>query len=460
MSQSSSSGRGLFSGNLGYVLAVAGSAVGLGNIWRFPYLAAKYGGGIFLLVYFLLLFTFGYALIMAETSLGRNTRLSPVGAYRSFADKQHPFLKIGGWLNAIVPMIILPYYCLIGGWIVKYMFEYVTGGSTAAATDGFFVGFITSNFTPVFWHLIFLGCTALIILKGVEKGVERASVVMMPILLILAFVVAVYSMTRPGAGAGIAYYLIPDFSKFSIMTVVAACGQLFFSLSVGMGILITYGSYMKKDVDLEQSVHHIEIFDTGIAFMAGLMVIPSVFAFSGGDEAALGKGPGLMFITLPKVFDSMKGGSIIGALFFLLVLFAALTSSVSVMEAVVSSVMDKFRWNREKATVLVALVTAIVGIVVCLGYNLLYFELRLPNDSVGQILDVMDYISNYVLMPVVALASCVMVGWVLGPKSIIDEVTRNGERFGREKLYVAMIKIVAPVLLLFLLLQSLGVVKL
>ncbi|MBR5883535.1 MAG: sodium-dependent transporter, partial [Mailhella sp.] len=241
MSSNSGDSRGLFSGNLGYILAVAGSAVGLGNIWRFPYLTAKYGGGIFLLIYFLLLFTFGYALIMAETSLGRNTRLSPVGAYRTFADKASGFLKMGGWLNAIVPMIILPYYCLIGGWVIKYMFEYLTGGGTGAAADGFFVGFITSDFVPVTWHLIFLGCTAAIILMGVQKGVERASVIMMPILLVLAFIIAVYSMTRPGAGAGIAYYLIPDFSKFSIMTVVAACGQLFFSLSVGMGILITYG---------------------------------------------------------------------------------------------------------------------------------------------------------------------------------------------------------------------------
>ena len=237
------SARGLFSGHIGFILAVAGSAVGLGNIWRFPYLAAKYGGGIFLLVYIILMLTFGYALIVAETSLGRKTRLSPVGAYRSFGQmKSNPFLVFGGWVNAVVPMLILPYYCLIGGWIIKFLFEYVTGQVSTVAADGYFGGFISSTWEPVLWHLIFLGCTLGIILKGVEGGVERASRVMMPLLLILAFIVAIYSMTRPGAGAGIYYYLVPDFSKFSIMTVVAACGQLFFSLSIGMGILITYGS--------------------------------------------------------------------------------------------------------------------------------------------------------------------------------------------------------------------------
>ena len=449
MSSNSGDSRGLFSGNLGYILAVAGSAVGLGNIWRFPYLTAKYGGGIFLLIYFLLLFTFGYALIMAETSLGRKTRLSPVGAYRSFADKQHSFLKIGGWLNAIVPMIILPYYCLIGGWIVKYMFEYLTGGSTAAAADGFFVGFITSNFVPVFWHLLFLGCTALIILKGVQKGVERASVVMMPILLVLAAVVAVYSMTRPGAGAGIAYYLIPDFSKFSLMTVVAACGQLFFSLSVGMGILITYGSYMKKDVDVEKATIRIGLMDTTVALLAGFMIIPAVFAFSGGDAAAVNAGPGLMFITIPKVFSSMGMGTFIGAAFFIMVFFAALTSSISILETCVSTLTDELKWSRKRATMFMFFEAIALGVPCSLGFGAWDF-ISIAGLS---ILDMMDFLASSILCPLCALLTCLLISRMVGIQKLVDEI-KSSSAFKGEAVFRFCVTYLAPVILTLVLVSS------
>jgi len=449
MSSNSGDSRGLFSGNLGYILAVAGSAVGLGNIWRFPYLAAKYGGGIFLLIYFLLLFTFGYALIMAETSLGRKTRLSAVGAYRSIGGSEHPFLKIGGWLNAIVPMIILPYYCLIGGWIVKYMFEYLTGGSTGAAADGFFVGFITSNFVPVFWHLVFLGCTALIILKGVQKGVERASVVMMPILLVLAAIVAVYSMTRPGAGAGIAYYLIPDFSKFSIMTVVAACGQLFFSLSVGMGILITYGSYMKKEVDVEKATIRIGLMDTTVAMLAGFMIIPAVFAFSGGDAAAVNAGPGLMFITIPKVFASMGMGTFIGAAFFIMVFFAALTSSISILETCVSTLTDELKWSRKRATLFMFFEAVALGIPCSLGFGAWDF-ISIAGLS---ILDMMDFLASSILCPLCALLTCLLISRVVGIQKLVDEI-KSSSAFRGENVFRFCVTYLAPVILTLVLLSS------
>jgi len=450
MSSNSGDSRGLFSGNIGYILAVAGSAVGLGNIWRFPYLTAKYGGGIFLLIYFLLLFTFGYALIMAETSLGRKTRLSPVGAYRAFAgSKEHSFLKIGGWLNAIVPMIILPYYCLIGGWIVKYMFEYLTGGSTSAAADGFFVGFITSNFVPVFWHLLFLGCTALIILKGVQKGVERASVVMMPILLVLAVIVAVYSMTRPGAGAGIAYYLIPDFSKFSLMTVVAACGQLFFSLSVGMGILITYGSYMKKDVDVEKATIRIGLMDTTVALLAGFMIIPAVFAFSGGDAAAVNAGPGLMFITIPKVFESMGMGSFIGAAFFVMVFFAALTSSISILETCVSTLTDELKWSRKRATLFMFFEAIALGVPCSLGFGAWDF-ISIAGLS---ILDMMDFLASSILCPLCALLTCLLIGRLVGIQKLIDEI-KSTSAFRGEAVFRFCVTYLAPVILTLVFVSS------
>ena len=448
---SNPSSRGLFSGNLGYVLAVAGSAVGLGNIWRFPYLAAKYGGGIFLLVYLILLFTFGYALIMAETSLGRKTRLSAVGAYQEFGGKKGGFYKLGGWLNAIVPMIILPYYCLIGGWIVKYLVEYVTGSSTSVAADGYFGGFISSNFEPVVWHLIFLGCTAGIILKGVEKGVERASRIMMPLLLILALIVAIYSVTRPGAGAGVAYYLLPDFSKFSIMTVVAATGQLFFSLSVGMGILITYGSYMKKEVDMEQATVRIGLVDTTVALLAGLMIIPAVFVFSGGTAESLNAGPSLMFITLPKVFESMGFGGAIGALFFIMVFFAALTSSISILETCVSTLTDELKWSRKRATAFMFFEAVALGIPCSLGFGAWDFI----SFAGMSILDIMDFLASSVMCPLCVLLTCYLISRIVGVQKLVDEI-KSSSMFRGEGLFRLCVTWLAPILLTIVLLSSIG----
>lgn len=446
------SSRGLFSGHIGFILAVAGSAVGLGNIWRFPYLAAKYGGGIFLLVYIVLMLTFGYALIVAETSLGRKTRLSPVGAYRAFGQmKRNPFLVFGGWVNAVVPMLILPYYCLIGGWIIKFLFEYVTGQVGAVAADGYFGGFISSTWEPVLWHLIFLGCTLGIILKGVEGGVERASRVMMPLLLILAFIVAIYSMTRPGAGAGIYYYLVPDFSKFSIMTVVAACGQLFFSLSIGMGILITYGSYMKKEVNVEQATYSIGLMDTLVAMLAGFMIIPAVFAFSGGTADALNAGPSLMFITIPKIFESMGFGGVIGAVFFLMVFFAALTSSISIMETCVSTLTDELHWSRKKSALFMTFEAIALGVPCSLGFGAWDF-ISIAGLS---ILDMMDFLASLILCPLAAMLTCLLIARIMGIETLISEV-KISSAFHGEKVFRVCISWLAPVLLLVVLLSSVG----
>ena len=314
--------RGSFSNKMGFVLAAAGSAVGLGNLWRFPYLAAKYGGGIFLLVYLILAVTLGFTLMITEIAIGRKTGLSAVGAFKAL-DKRFKFV---GYLACIVPFVITPYYCVIGGWVIKYFVTFLTGDVAAAAGDEYFNGFISQAGSPVFWFALYVIITAVVVIFGVEKGIEKASRIMMPLLIVLIIGVSVFCITRPGAMEGVKYYLLPDFSKFSATTVLAAMGQLFYSMSLAMGIMITYGSYMKKDCNLEKSVRQIEIFDTAIAFLAGLMIIPSVFVFSGGDEAALGKGPSLMFVTLPKVFEDMTLGGVIGTVFFLLVLFAALTS--------------------------------------------------------------------------------------------------------------------------------------
>ena len=457
--------RSTFSGSLGFVLAAAGSAVGLGNIWRFPYLAAKDGGGIFLLCYIILALTFGFALLTTEIAIGRKTGQSPLTAYKLL----HPKWGWIGTFASIIPVIILPYYCVIGGWILKYLAAFLTGGASSAVADGYFTGFITSQWSPIIWFVIFLLANTVVVYKGVNHGIERLSKVLMPILLVLIIGIAGFSLTlrhtddngvtRTGL-QGLMVYVIPNFEgmtfkKFATV-LMDAMGQLFYSISVAMGIMVTYGSYVKKETNLTQSVNHIEIFDTLVAFLAGMMIVPAVYTFMGTEGMAAG--PSLMFISLPKVFHAMGGvGTAIGVLFFITVVFAALTSSVSVMEAIVSSAMDGFHMQRKTATIAVTVLAMIAGIVVCLGYNVFYFDLTLPNGSVAQILDVMDYISNYVLMPVVAIASCILIGWVVKPKTIIDEITLGGVRFHREKLYVVMVKVVTPIMLLFLLLQSLGV---
>ena len=446
--------RSSFTGKLGFVLATAGSAVGLGNIWRFPYLAAQHGGGIFLLVYLVLALTFGFALMCAEIAIGRKTGLSAIGAYKKL-DKRFAFTGI---IASLVPIIILPYYSVIGGWIIKYLSVFITGGMSEAAQDGFFDNFITAPTEPVGWFLIFLSLTALVVLFGVEKGIEKVSKIMMPVLVVLTVFIAVYSLFMPGAIDGLLYYITPDFSKFSGTTVLAAMGQLFYSMSLAMGIMITYGSYMKKDVHIESSVKQIELFDTGIAFFAGLMIIPSVFAFSGGDESALGKGPGLMFVTLPKVFDTMPAGGVIGAVFFVLVLFAALTSSISLMETIVSIFMDKFKWNRKLTCIIVFVLCIVLGLPSCLGFGVLS-DIKLIGLS---FLDFFDFISNSVIMPVVALITCILVGYVIKPKAIIEEIELGG-KFKRKTLFTVMIKYIAPVfivgILIFSILEGVGIIK-
>lgn len=460
--------RSSFSGSIGFVLAAAGSAVGLGNIWRFPYLAAKDGGGTFILVYIILALTFGFTLLTTEIAIGRKTAQGPLTAY----GKIHKKWAGIGFLAWLVPIIILPYYCTIGGWVLKYLIAFVTGDAAKAAEDGYFTGYITQTVSPLVWMLIFLGVTAFVVFCGVNKGIEKYSTILMPILLVLVIGISIFSLTLKHTDAsgitrtglqGLKIYLIPDFtgmtlSKF-VMILIDAMGQLFFSISVAMGIMVAYGSYVKKETDLMKSINQIEIFDTVVALLAGMMIVPAVFTFMGTE--GMSAGPSLMFISLPKVFHAMGPiGTFIGALFFVMVAFAAITSSVSVMEAIVSSIIDRFHFSRKKSTVITTIYAVIIGVIVCLGYNALYFELTLPNGSVGQVLDLLDYISNNIFMPLVALLTCILIGWVVKPKIIIDEVCLGGRKFGRKNLYIIMIKFIAPILLFVLLLQSLGVISL
>ncbi|MCR5357770.1 MAG: sodium-dependent transporter [Lachnospiraceae bacterium] len=455
--------RNSFTGSLGFVLAAAGSAVGLGNIWRFPYLAARDGGGLFLLIYLILSATFGFTLLTTEISIGRKTRQSPLTAYGAL-NKKWKFL---GLPACIVPMFILPYYCVIGGWVVKYFITFITGAGSSTTSEGYFSSFITDISSPIIMAFVFLALTTVIVLSGVEKGIEKFSEIMMPLLIILIVIILGFSLSisytdetgtvRTGL-QGLKVMLIPDFSNVTfsslIKTLMDAMGQLFYSISVAMGIMIAYGSYMPDDANICKSVSRIEIFDSGVAFLAGMMIIPAVYVFM-GREGMEASGPGLMFISLPMVFKMMGGiGTVIGCMFFALVLFAALTSSVSIMEAVVSSFMDRFSIGRKKAVITEFVITLVLGLIVCLGYNVFYFELKLPNGAVGQILDVADYFVNNILMPVVSIGTCILMGWVLKPQVVIDEASKNGEHFAKKEGFTVMLKFVAPALLFILLLTA------
>lgn len=461
--------RGSFTGQLGFIMAAAGSAVGLGNIWRFPYLAAKDGGGLFLVCYLVLAVTFGFTLLTTEIAIGRKTQKASLAAYGEI----HPKWGFLGKLASLVPVIILPYYCTIGGWIFKYLFIYLTGQGSSAKESSYFTGYITSTAEPLIWMFVFFLATAIVVYLGVDKGIEKCSRIFMPILVVMIVAISVYSLTLTHTDEngvlhtglqGLKVYLIPNLDGISVkqffMVVMDAMGQLFFSISVAMGIMVTYGSYVNKETNLLTSINQIEIFDTAIAFLAGMMIIPSVITFM-GEEGMSSGGPGLIFISLPKVFDAMGTiGYILAPVFFIIVSFAAVTSSVSVMETVVASIIDVTPLNRKKSVFLVSIYTLLVGVIVCLGYNVLYFEVPLPTGGTGQVLDILDYLSNNILMPLVALCTSILIGWVVKPRVVIDEVKGTQYKFGREKLYVVMIKFVVPIMLILLFLQALGIVRL
>ena len=449
--------RSSFSGKLGFVLAAAGASVGLGNIWRFPYLAAQYGGGIFLLIYIILALTFGYTMIMAETAIGRMTKKSPVGAFARFTDNK--LVRAGGWINAIIPVLIVPYYSTIGGWVVKYLAEYLKGNVAPLARADYFEAFITEGYEAEVWFILFAAMVLMVILLGVENGIERVSKIMMPLLLVLAIVIVAYSVSLPGALEGVKYFLIPNPKNFSWMTVVTAMGQMFYSLSIAMGILITFGSYMKDDVSIENATENVEIFDTGIAILAGLMIIPAVFAFSGGDSEAINGGPSLMFKTIPQVLASIGFPRIGGILFFVLVLFAALTSAIALLESAVSSLVDELKCSRRTGAIIIGISTLLLGSLSSLGFGPLS-GIQILHMS---FLDFADFMTNSVMMPIAALAICFLVTRYIGVDAIAEEVEKDGHSFKRKGIFVFMIRYICPVFLVIILLSSIanafGIIK-
>ena len=460
---------GGFSSSLGFVLAAAGSAVGLGNIWRFPYLAARDGGALFLLVYLVLILTFGFVVLATDIAIGRKTGKS---AWHSFGSIS-PRWSFLGKLTFVVPALIITYYTVIGGWIIKYLTVYCTGQGASAAESTYFTSFITSYAGPIVCMLIFLAITAFIVYLGVEKGIERFSKWVMPALFLMILGIALYALTLSHTDAsgvtrtglqGLGYYLIPNldgmtFSKF-LSIVLDATGQMFFSLSVAMGIMITYGSYVKKEVNLSKSVTQIAIFDTCVAFLSGMMIIPAIYVFTGMEDMTAG--PSLMFVSLPKVFHSMgMAGTVVALAFFLMILFAALTSCVSIMETLVADCMGIFHTTRKKAALGMAIFAGLSALVICLGYNMFYFEYTLPNGSPAQLLDIMDYLSNNFLMPMIAFLTAIFIGWIVKPKWIIEEmeIGDGAKPFRKQTFYSVMIRFVVPVIMAVLFLQSTGILK-
>lgn len=444
-------GRAVWSSKWAFILAAAASAVGLGNLWRFPYLAAKYGGGMFLLTYLVLVFTFGISLLLLEIALGRKTGLSAIGAFKSFG-KKYAFI---GFFASLIPFIITPYYCVIGGWVMKYFFAYFADGPAALADGTYFTSFIAGNPESFFWMLLFMALAFIVVARGVKGGIEKANLVMMPALIIMAIGLVVYTLAQPGALEGAAYYLIPDFSKFSPELVISAMGQMFFSLSLAMGIMITYGSYVAKKESLTTSAIRVGGFDLGVSFLAGLMIVPAAFVSLGSGEAvAETAGPGLMFIVLPQMFSTFGDMAVVvGAIFFASVIFAALTSAISLTETCVSIIMDATSWSRKKALAVTFSIIAAAGIVVNLGYNGLSFIQPLGDGTT--ILDFADFLSNSVMMPIAALMTCIFVGWIIKPKTIADEISSSAP-FRARKAWGIMIKYVAPVLVVIILLAYVG----
>ena len=416
--------RGGFTSKIGFVLAAAGSAVGLGNLWRFPYLAAKYGGGMFLLCYVLLAVTFGFSLLVLEIAIGRKTGKGVIGAFASLNKK----FKWFGFICLVVPIIIIPYYSVIGGWVVRYIVAFLEG-------NGQLLGEAANAQTSAEFFS--------------SKGIERISKILMPALAVLALFLMIYVLCQPGALAGVKKLFVPDFGDFTYETLLAALGQLFYSMSLAMCIMITYGSYMKKEASISASARQISVCDTLFAIVAALIIIPSIYAFSANpDSVASQSGPSLMFVQLPAVFNNIPGGRWIGAVFFVLVFFAALTSSISLAEAIVSVLRENCKLKRLPACAIVFGIMLVLGTLSSLGFG----PLDMIQIDGKNLLDIFDYASNSILMPLVAIGTCIIAGYFYDLNIISDEI---GLRKKGSRIYFRiMIRFVAPLCMFAILISG------
>ncbi len=412
--------RDSFGSKLGVIAAAAGSAIGLGNIWKFPYITGIYGGAAFIVVYLICIVLIGLTVMLAEFIIGRKAQKNAIGAFQQEAPGT-PFFLVG-WMGVAAAFCILAFYGVVAGWTLEYVFKAVTTGFSGQTPDklgAMFGGFIGSNFRPLFWQIIFMALTCLIVIGGIKDGIEKYSKILMPFLLLILGILVLRAVTLPGSGEGVAFLLKPDFSKLSPEAVLSALGHAFFSLSLGMGTMITYGSYISKQENIGTMAIQVTIADTGIALLAGLAIFPAVFAF--GIEP--GAGPGLVFITLPNVFQQMPGGYLFAILFFLLLAIAALTSSISILEVVTAYFVEELKLNRKKAAVITTIAIAIVGIPCSLSMgsmsDVTFFGMTF--------FDLLDYLASNILLPLGGLFISIFVGWYLGFRNTNAEVTNNGE---------------------------------
>ncbi len=441
-------GRGQWQSRAGFIAAAAGSAIGLGNIWRFPYITGRYGGGAFVLIYILLLIFVGYPVMNSELLLGRKTQKNPVGAYNMLAPGT-PWIIVG-FMGVLAGFVILSYYSVVAGWALSYIFK--SGAYMAAGSDtaNIFVSSISSTFGGIFWHTLFMAICIGIVMGGIENGIERWSKILMPVLLILLIILIIRSVTLPGAGEGLSFYLRPDFSKFSGEGFLAALGQVFFTLSLGMGCMITYGSYLNKSEDLPLNAKYVVGADTLIALLAGFVIFPAVFAF--GLEPATG--PGLTFITLPAVFSQMgAAGHVFGAIFFALLTIAALTSAISLLEVVAAYFIDEIKWDRKKATVIMGIAIWLLGILPSLGYSTLSSVKIIGGRD---ILDSFDFFANNILLPLGGLLIAIFIGWFWGTDKALEEANKGAStKIGAS--YSFLIKYVVPIAVFIVFLNSIGI---
>ncbi|MFO7789131.1 MAG: sodium-dependent transporter [Bacteroidales bacterium] len=443
--------RGAFTSKFGIIAAAAGSAVGLGNIWRFPYVAGENGGGAFLLIYLAFILTIGISVMLAEFIIGRRAQKNALGSFKKLAPGK-PWWIVG-LMGIIAAFVILAFYSTIAGWTFEYLIQAIGNGfagKNADAIKTMFTDFQTSTTRPLLWQLLFMVLTGGIIVCGVQKGIEKYTKMLMPLLVLLIIIMCIRSLTLTGASEGVNFLFKPDFSKISGKVILEALGQSFFSMSIGMGALITYGSYIQKNNNLPKTTFQVAIADTAIAILAGVMIFPAVFAF--GLEPS--DGAGLVFKVLPNIFIEMPGGYIFAVVFFLLLSVAALTSTISVLEVVVAYGIEELNLSRKKATLIFASAIAVLGVFATLSFSE-FSEFKIFGHT---IFDSLDWLSANLLLPLGGVFIVIFLGWVLGKKVIADEVTNQGSiRMRFLQVFIFILKYIAPVAIILVFLNAIGV---
>lgn len=433
--------------SFGFVMASAGAAIGLGNLWRFPYLVGNDGGGAFLILYLIFIVLIGFSVTIAEAGLGRYAASNIVGSFR----KIHPGLAFAGGLGILSAYLLFSYYSVIGGWIIKYAVTYLTGRSLENP-EAYFADFTSQVFQPIFFQVIFILLTGFIVYKGIAKGIEKYSKILLPVLFVLLIVTAVRGITLPNAMEGIRFFLEPDFSKLTAKTFVDAMGQVFFSLSLGLGAVITYGSYLDKKENIIKASVLVPTIDTIMAVICGFAILPPLFSFGLGAS----QGPSLMFVSLPLVFSKMFMGNLFGMIFFLLVFFAAVTSSISMLEIITAYFTETFHVGRKKATLILCTGVILLGIPCSLSFGVLS-DFHLFGLTV---FDLFDKLISNILLPVGAILLCIAVGHIWGVKNAVREVTNQGTlSFRLWRIWGFLIRYIVPAVIFVVFLAGMGILR-